>query len=330
MKRFGLLSYDFKFKNATNVGDYIQSLAAKQFIPNSVDIEAINREELNKHISDDEIFLIMNGWFSHQPSCWPPAESIKPLFVSFHINSSVKEFFSRSEEILKYLKNYEPIGCRDTSTRDFLVSKGIDAYFSGCLTTTLNRDDWSSLQDRNGVLFIDIYQGKGSLKHLFNRKDINFLEKLLRLPKTIKNRFSCYNADLIEAKLIKALDNQAPKYLTTQHSVNLSEDERYELAKKFLTEYANSELVVTSRIHVALPCLAFGTPVLFVNPGMDTSRFPGLDSFFNMLTVDQIEKMSDSELSNSLKKIKNKEEHVPYRNELKLTCSEAVNNYLNK
>ena len=41
--KYGLLTYR---KNESNIGDYIQSLAAKRFLP-KVDV-LVNREELNK------------------------------------------------------------------------------------------------------------------------------------------------------------------------------------------------------------------------------------------------------------------------------------------
>ena len=41
------------------------------------------------------------------------------------------------------LKKYEPIGCRDLKTTDKLKNKGIDAYFSGCLTTTIDFFKWN-------------------------------------------------------------------------------------------------------------------------------------------------------------------------------------------
>ena len=65
--KYGLLTYD-ENERFFNVGDNIQSLAAKQFLP-KVD-EFINREELAEH-KGDAVNLIMNGWFSHNISCPP-------------------------------------------------------------------------------------------------------------------------------------------------------------------------------------------------------------------------------------------------------------------
>ena len=49
--------------------------------------------------------------------------------------------------------------------------------------------------------------------------------------------------------------------------------EQWDLAARLLDRYRTSEAVYTSRLHVALPCLAFGTPVWIARPGV--RGFPG-------------------------------------------------------
>ena len=116
-----------------NIGDYIQALAAAQFLPAKDGF--IQREKL-KDYDGARCRMIMNGWYMHHPEQWPPSEKIDPLFVAFHINVSAKDAML-SEESISYLKKHEPIGCRDFYTRDMLREKGVDAYFSACLTLTL-------------------------------------------------------------------------------------------------------------------------------------------------------------------------------------------------
>lgn len=50
-------------------------------------------------------------------------------------------------------------------------------------------------------------------------------------------------------------------------------ERQLEMANKLLEMYKTAELVVTSRLHVALPCLAMGTPVLIQTPRLQQSRF---------------------------------------------------------
>lgn len=78
MVLYGLLSY-----KTGNIGDEIQSLAARRFLPR-ID-KLLERDSLNKIKTKEKIKLIMNGWFTHKPENWPPSPPINPLFVSFHV-----------------------------------------------------------------------------------------------------------------------------------------------------------------------------------------------------------------------------------------------------
>ena len=131
--KYGLFTYD-ENKKFFNVGDNIQSLAAKQFLP-KVDT-LINREHLADY-KGDEMKVIMNGWFTHNYNNWLPSENTRPLFVSFHVNNTAAPYML-TEKAVAYLKSFEPIGCRDEFTVETLKAKGINAYFSGCLTLTLD------------------------------------------------------------------------------------------------------------------------------------------------------------------------------------------------
>src|SRR5690606_3725036 len=68
-----------------------------------------------------------------------------------------------------------------------------------------------------------------------------------------------------------------------------SDEEKFEMADDILKKYAKAKLVITSRIHCALPCLAMGTPVIFLNgfsDPLDTSRFEGILELFNRVDID--------------------------------------------
>ena len=56
---------------------------------------------------------------------------------------------------LEYLKEHEPIGCRDYYTVGLLKEKGIDAYFSGCMTLTLSETCRYNGNKREGIYFVD-------------------------------------------------------------------------------------------------------------------------------------------------------------------------------
>ena len=71
-----------------------------------------------------------------------------------------------------------------------------------------------------------------------------------------------------------------------------SELERIKAAEDQLEAIANAKLVITSRIHTALPAAAFGTPVLFLSDGLDhpnqKSRLQGMESFFTIMNSDKL------------------------------------------
>lgn len=146
-------------ENQANIGDYIQALAAARFFPGKHD-GFIQREKL-KEYDGEECKVIMNGWYMHNPVQWPPSGRIHPLFVAFHINATAAEELM-SDESVSYLKRHQPIGCRDYFTRDLLLSKGIEAYFSGCLTLTLGGQNLMALgrEKTNVTSRIHLYQRK--------------------------------------------------------------------------------------------------------------------------------------------------------------------------
>ena len=150
--KYALMVYNSRH-NIFNVGDFIQSLAAKQFLP-STDIY-VDRENLDGY-EGDQAKLIMNGWFMHDSTHWPPSDKISPLFVAFHLNSSIYHILD-DEKIVSYFKRHEPIGCRDLKTQQMLESKGIKAYFSACMTLTLGYKYKVNNRRNDLIYFTDPY-----------------------------------------------------------------------------------------------------------------------------------------------------------------------------
>ena len=65
---------------------------------------------------------------------FPLHRNLRPIFISFHCNK--RDLLT--PEAIEYLKRYGPVGCRDWTTVDLLLSCGVPAFFSGCLTTTID------------------------------------------------------------------------------------------------------------------------------------------------------------------------------------------------
>ncbi|TGV03954.1 polysaccharide pyruvyl transferase family protein [Flavivirga rizhaonensis] len=275
--KYGLMTY-IENQKFFNVGDNIQSLAAKQFLP-SVD-KYVDRESMADY-NDEPVKLIMNGWYIHNTSNWVPSDKIHPLFVSFHMNNTAAPFMLTDKGI-SYLKKHEPIGCRDQFTADTLKAKGIDAYFTGCLTLTLDSYKVDDSERGDDIYIADpLYSYPSKDKLFYSKKSIirSILNgKAFKLGKKNKHLKNFISQELLDkAELI----NQEPLN-------NISNEEKFEMAETLLKKYARAKLVITSRIHCALPCLAMGTPVIFINgfdQFVDSCRFDGILELFNRIDV---------------------------------------------
>lgn len=322
--KYGLLTYD-ENRKFFNVGDNIQSLAAKQFLP-KVDVY-VNRERLNEY-KGDKIKMILNGWFTHNIHNWVPSDDIEPIFVSFHMNNTAAPFML-SEKGIAYLKRHEPIGCRDQFTADTLKGKGIDAYFTGCLTLTLDSYKVNDSERGNKIYIVDplysyprpekvFYNSKQTLKNILNGKAFQLGKKKRHLRNFISDEV-LGNSEFI---------NQEPP------SNTYTEAQKFQMAEDLLNKYARAKLVITSRIHCALPCLALGTPVIFVNgfdSFVDSCRFDGILELFNRIDINSRtgEFSSNFGLNGKITKdtvVKNLEKHHDLANSLKKTVIEALEN----
>lgn len=65
---------------------------------------------------------------------FPLHPHLRPIFISFHYHRSQL----LSPAAVEYLRAHSPIGCRDWTTVDLLSGAGVPAFFSGCVTTTLD------------------------------------------------------------------------------------------------------------------------------------------------------------------------------------------------
>ncbi|OUO13184.1 hypothetical protein B5F91_14520 [Bacteroides sp. An322] len=279
-----------------NIGDYIQALASSQFLPR---IDGFIQREQLKDYDEEECKIIMNGWYIHHPEQWPPSEKIKPLFVATHFNTLVQKQLLSNESIA-YLKRHEPIGCRDYFTRDLLKRKGIDAYFSGCMTLTLGYK-YKSEKKENKCYFVDPYFVThwntftilyNAIYLLFHWKPISIIAKKfpeekkgLRKKMILSTFYRKYKRIFTKETLINAeYICQQSKYYKRNFS---TDEERLQEAERLVKKYAKARLVVTSRIHCALPCLGLGTPVIYTEDANQSEasacRLGGLRELFNIL-----------------------------------------------
>lgn len=330
-----------------NIGDYIQSLAAAQYLP-QID------EYFDKTADDngtEAIKMIMNAWYIWNPEKFPVSKRIIPLPISMHISPVCAEKLLSLQKVLDWFKKNEPIGCRDKNTEQLLKSKGIKSYFSGCLTLTLGKK-YKYRGERKGLVFVDPYLSgiRNELSFLDCVKVFLFsfahIKTLFVVQKKFRhhvclNRFNWPKKLIYSAIFIKTYGNlfsleelANADYAT--HMVKVgdgtdlqTEEEKMKYAGMLVKKYASAKLVVTGRIHCALPCIGVETPVVFtvghtLEEGSDASsagRFGGLIDFLNVSHVKKLKISSDFEFP-----VKNKDCFRPYAEELNRRCTEFISN----
>lgn len=279
------------YPSSNNLGDFIQSIATASWMYPEKPL-ILNRDQLSKY-SGPRVKLVMNGWFMEQPENWPPSAEIIPLFISFHLNPTAERGMLTSEGIA-YFKKHQPIGCRDFYTQKTLEKHGIKTYFSACLTLSLKRAHFvKGNEDRKGILVISPLERLLPTQEITKSKGLKKL--LYRGVQKIKQPFKAkkYQKAMKRLDTYLSLFDEEIQFRTQLMSPQThTESERKKAAVEQLEYIAKAKLVITSRIHTALPAVAFGTPVLFLSDGLDhpnqKSRLEGMESFFTIWTTDYL------------------------------------------
>jgi len=346
-----------------NIGDYVQSLAQTVFIDHDEELIYVDKERLSEfECPDGKASVVMNAWFMVFPQFWPPSKDINPLFISTHI-SSMNADKMLSDEGVSYLKKYGPVGCRDLGTLQILEQKDIPCYFSGCLTLSLGRKYKTKITN-DKVIFVDPYiesvrnkEGKISIRTISGNlvRGILNIRKLMKLSSKFKH-FYCVAGKLLPLKKFLALSAFYSTYSSKfddevimhadyfTHSIKVgegtsydTEDKKMKLTESLIQEYADASLVVTSRIHCALPCLGLETPCLFVHTDgtghvRDPGRFGGLLELFNIINYRGSRLYSDDDCipekirKNNINSIRNNDRYIALEKDMAHKCAEFFGN----
>ncbi|PIE62665.1 MAG: hypothetical protein CSA25_04175 [Desulfobacter postgatei] len=145
------------------------------------------------------------------------SSKIRPVYISY------VRFNDMDAEDAEYLRQFQPIGCRDEYTYSQCRRFNIKAYINGCITALL--PDRAKPQKNGKVFLVD--------------------------P---------------EPELLQYIPNHLLEDSITMSHIVRSEDDFDALSyAKVVYERYKSEarLVITKRLHCALPCAAAGIPVIF-------------------------------------------------------------------
>ncbi|HEX8025219.1 MAG TPA: hypothetical protein VF484_03345, partial [Candidatus Limnocylindrales bacterium] len=185
-------------------------------------------------------WLLAFGWHMHPlfdlRYDFPYHPNLRPIFVSFHVN----RLELLDDEALAYLRDHGPIGCRDWTTVFLLLGAGVDAFFSGCLSTTID----GLFPNR-----ADVYKGGG--------------------PVGVIDQPAASAAPGV--RNVRTYSHQDERY----RSLGVTEGLR--TADTALAAYQRElERAVTGRLHAYLPLTALGIPVEFRTRYPGDPRFAGL------------------------------------------------------
>lgn len=247
--------FQIEGKRRDNIGDVLQGMVAKPFLPE--DSLVADRETLGSLPGNENAFLVGNGWYMHSFDDFPPPVNVTPLYISVHI---ANEKLLNKSGVKEHFKKHAPIGCRDVNTMKLLLSWQIPAYYSGCLTTTCQRRTSNENNKEGEALLVD------NMHH--------------PVPEEIKKKLET----LLERPLIR-ISHDPPNITGTLE--NYFEDTEKHM-NHLLEKYCKASLVVTTKIHCALPCLAMGANVLLIHPNPDHPRLNPVKEFMEIISYEQI------------------------------------------
>ncbi len=260
--KYYLIKYKYLVGKQYNLGDNIQSIAAMNTLlktgVSKNNIDYINSEEISVAVPRDKGILIVQGWFGCRPGIeqFPIYDrDIHPLYFGFFLNEGSWQKLAGNKKFVDSMKKYEPIGCRDYGTRNFLRSIGVKAYFSGCLTLTFDKRKKSPDNGKN--FFID--ELPTIHDYVPEELKMNFI-RLFQEGDFPSGQFPICDKD------VDQIDQMA--------------HERLELLR------AQAKIVVTRRIHIAMPCTAMGIPVIFSFNQPDNPRVSTLKDILPIYDIE--------------------------------------------
>lgn len=257
--KYGLIVH-FKTRN---IGDDIQCYAMEKFLPHLDYL--IDREHLDSFYTPtgEKVATFLGGWYMHKPLNWPPSPFLKILPIAFHLTMrDGKGNLALTDYGTTWLKKVAPIGCRDEGTAEILQSCGVPAYFSGCFTLTIK--PFANVAKHGKIVLADCTKEVADFIKQNTKKEIVIVSHKYSKPKLPPEVIKF--AEEHDTK-ISVPTSHKPAQLDEPHEevcYKGSWSYRRALVEGLLRFYQGASLVVTKRLHVSLPCLALGTPVLLV------------------------------------------------------------------
>lgn len=136
----------------------------------------------------------------------------------------------RNAQTAKMMTGCGIIGSRDSGTHNFLASYGVPSRLIYCASLTFPR----YYGVREGIYCIDVTD--------------EIKEGVYKIG--YDPHFETHDCPILSLDVVNKDEIM----------------DQYRKAYTLLEKYRKAELVITSRLHVTLPCIAFGTPVIYMGP----------------------------------------------------------------
>lgn len=288
--KYGLLYY----KDTDNIGDDIQTYAQERFLPH-VDY-LVDRENLEMFVPDkkEKVKVIMNAWYIHDMFNFDISPYIEPLYISMFLKripykgGITVDTDYLNDNILNSLKKYGPVGTRDIHTKKVLDKLKVPNYFSGCMTLTINK--FSNIKKEDYIVTVGLKEHEIEyIRKKTNRKIVKFVQDVK------KGSFS-----------------------------DESWEQRRKRVEDVLKLYQGAHLVITTKLHCSLPCLALGTPVLLLYDTSFPENEDRIGTYLSYLNYIKREDFLNSDIDFENPK-ENSNKYLKLRQQLEEKCVEFVN-----
>lgn len=240
-----------------NIGDVLQAVAVADHLPEAPVV--LDREDLPGAADRGRLLLFANGWYMHDYSKFPPPPNIVPVYASVHFSNAA--ILQKRENILHF-KKHGPVGARDWKTLAMLRAAGVPSYYSGCFTAGLKPRP----ADRGGgkLLVVD------GIDHRLPDAAVEEIGRRLGMrPERVSH------------------DPEGSSLPFAEYAV-----QSFARAGALLQAYCSAEIVVTTKIHCALPCLAMGVPVVLLHPNPSEERLAPAAEFLKVVGIQDLEKIN--------------------------------------
>jgi hypothetical protein len=211
----------------------------------------LDRDRLADSQVGDPTAFIANSWFLLGDDLRTPPPWLHPVWHGFRPDERI---ISDSDWQSRLNADRDPIGCRDQHVVRRLRALGVPSYFSGCISLFLGRYMRPDDVHREGVVLLDV-------------------------PPEVE-------------RLLPAHIAQGATRLSTYAPAGVDSPlDRWALTAELAHRLAMASLVITRRLHAALPAVGFATPVVAVpDPKISFARerFDGFENLMPVVFADEV------------------------------------------